>query len=176
QRAGSVYYTVAPGAEWVLAGRRDGRVIVLDAAAQPRTDWAVGNTPVTALALDEANEIAVAGNEAGQLRIFHVPSGDLKADLPEAHRDALTAAAIAPRAQLIATGGHDRAIRLWSPDGQELLTLRTTGPVTMLTFTPDAEELIALVAGERGVRRWHLGRLADKLRELGIDPGFSLSR
>ena len=83
---------------------------------------------------------------------------------------------MAPGLLFVATGGHDRAIRLWGPDGKEVLTLRTTGPIAMLAFTPDEDELIALVAGERGVRRWHLGRLAEKLRELGIDPGFSPSR
>jgi WD40 repeat protein len=176
QRAGSVYYTVAPGSEWVLAGRRDGRVLLLDAAARHLATWTVGNLPVSALAISEAAEMAVAGDEAGNVRVFHLPSGEVKSDLPEAHRDAISAAAIAPRVQLVATGGHDRAIRLWSPDGKEVLTLRTTGPVTMLTFTPNEDELIALVAGERGVRRWHLGRLADKLSELGINPGFSLSR
>jgi serine/threonine protein kinase/WD40 repeat protein len=176
QRAGSVYYTVAPGADWVLAGRRDGRVLVLDAAARYRDTWGVGFLPVTALALNESAGLAVAGDEAGRLRVFHLPTGEVKTDLPEAHRDAVSAAAIAPNAQLVATGGHDRAIRLWGPDGKEVLTFRTTGPVAMLTFTPDEEELIALVAGERGVRRWHLGRLAEKLRELGIDPGISLPK
>jgi hypothetical protein len=63
-------------------------------------------------------------------------------------------------------------VRLWRPDGTPVLTLSTMGPVTMLAFSPGGEELFALVDGERGVRRWHLGRLAAGLRAAGIDAGI----
>jgi hypothetical protein len=72
----------------------------------------------------------------------------------------------------VSTGGRDRVVRLWRPDGTPVLTLSTMGPVTMLAFSPDGEELFALVDGERGVRRWHLSRLAAGLRAAGVDPGF----
>jgi hypothetical protein len=42
----------------------------------------------------------------------------------------------------------------------------------MLAFSPGGEELFALVDGERGARRWRLDRLAERLRDLGIEPGF----
>jgi hypothetical protein len=79
---------------------------------------------------------------------------------------------VAPGCQLLATGGRDRAVRLWRPDGTAVLTPRAAGPVRMVAFGPGGGELYMLVAGERGVRRWHLGRLAARLHELGIDPGF----
>ena len=47
-----------------------------------------------------------------------------------------------------------------------------TAAVTMLEFTADGRELVALASGDRGVRRWHLAALAERLRGLGIDPGY----
>jgi WD40 repeat protein len=172
RRDGLVYCTVAPGRVWVLAGRRDGRVFLLDPAARHHATWTVGDMLVSALALDEAAGLAVAGDESGLVKVFRVPSGEVAADIPLAHRDAVEAAAFAPGGQLFATGGRDRTIRLWQADGKPVLTFRATAPVTMLAFTPDGQDLIALAAGERGVRRWRLGRLAERLRDLGIEPGF----
>jgi len=133
-RAGLVFYTVAPGAAWVLAGRRDGRVYLLDAAAGHHATWSVGEQPVTALALHEGGGLAVAGDEAGRVRVFRVPSGEVAANLAEAHRDAVEAAALSPDGLLVATGGRDRAVRLWRSDGTALLTLPAMGPVAMLAF------------------------------------------
>ncbi len=173
-RAGRVYYTVAPGAAWVLAGRRDGRLFLLDPAGRRHADWAVGDVPLTALALHEAAGLAVVGDENGRVRVARVPSGEVVADLAEAHRDAVEAAAVAPGGRLLATGGRDRAVRLWRADGAPVLTLPARGPVTMLAFGPGGEELFALIDGEHGVRRWHLGRLAQGLRAAGIDPGYDV--
>ncbi len=122
--------------------------------------------------LDESAGLAVAGDEGGRVEVFRVPSGEVVADIPRAHRDAVESTALASGGRLLATGGRDRIIRLWRADGSPILTLRAAAPVTMLAFTPDGQELIALASGERGVRRWHLGRLAGRLRELGIDPGY----
>jgi WD40 repeat protein/tRNA A-37 threonylcarbamoyl transferase component Bud32 len=174
--AGRVFITVAPGATCVLAGRRDGKVFQFDPAGGLHARWSVGgDLPVSALALHEPAGIVAAGDEAGRVRIFHVPTGNILADLPQAHRDAIGAAALSPDGQLLSTGGRDRAIRLWRRDGTAVLTLPTLGSVIMLAFSPGGEELFALVDGERGVRRWHLGRLAVRLRDLGIEPGFEAS-
>jgi WD40 repeat protein len=172
RKFGRVFYTVAPGSGGVLVGRRDGRVFRLDAAGNLRATWSVGTAPVTALTLHERADLAVAGDEEGRVRIFRLGSGEVAADLPEAHRDAVEAAALSPDGRLVATGGRDRAVRLWRPDGTAVLTLPAMGPVTMLAFGPGGEELFALVSGERGVRRSRLDRLAERLRELGIDPGY----
>jgi WD40 repeat protein len=151
--AGWHFYTVAPGQAWVLAGRRDGRVFLLDPEAHKLAHWTVGSMPVSALELDESVGLAVAGDESGHVKVFRVPSGEAAADRPHAHRDAVEAAAFAPGGGVFATGSRDRTIRLWRSDGTPILTLRTTGPVTMLAFSADGAELTSLTSGERGVRR-----------------------
>jgi WD40 repeat protein len=174
RRAGWHFYTVAPGHEWVLAGRRDGRVFLFDPDVHDRGHWTVGNMPISALELDESAGLAVAGDESGHVKVFRVPSGTMAANIPHAHRDAVEAAAFAPGGQLFATGGRDRTIRLWRSDGTPILTLWTTGAVTMLAYSADGTELTSLTSGERGVRRWHLGVLCERLRDLGIEPGFEV--
>jgi WD40 repeat protein len=180
-RSTRVLYSVAPGAESVLVGRRNGQVLRFDPASRLLATWPVGDAPITALHQDEPSGLAVAGDERGRAWVLRVPSGEVVVDLRAAHRDAelqtahrdgVDAAAVSPGGRLVVTGGRDRAVRLWRPDGTSVLTLRLGGPVAMLAFDPAGEQLYVLVAGERGVRRWHLGRLAERLREHGIDPGF----
>jgi hypothetical protein len=176
-----VLYSVAPGAESVLVGRRNGQVLRFDPAGRLHATWKVGDAPMTALAQDEMSGLAVAGDERGRAWVLRVPSGEVVTELQAAHRDAapeaahrdgVDAAALSPGGRLVATGGRDRAVRLWRPDGTPVLTLRLGGPVAMLAFDPTGEQLYVLVSGERGVRRWHLGRLAEGLRGHGIDPGY----
>ncbi|HEY8505253.1 MAG TPA: serine/threonine-protein kinase, partial [Gemmataceae bacterium] len=51
ERAGLVFYAVAPGRERVLAGRRDGRLFAFDPAGGHLATWRLGESPLTALAL-----------------------------------------------------------------------------------------------------------------------------
>ncbi len=74
---------------------------------------------------------------------------------------------------LAASGGEDRAVRLWSPAGEPVLALRLPAAVRTRALAPDGRHLFVLAAGERAVRRWHLGRLAAGLRGLGLAPGFA---
>jgi WD40 repeat protein len=171
-RSTRALYSVAAGADAVLAGRRNGQVLRFDPAGRLHDTWSVGDAPMTAMDLDEPSGLAVAGDERGRVWVLRVPSGEVAVQLTTAHRDGVDAAALSPGGRLVATGGRDRAVRLWRPDGTPVLTLRMAGPVAMLAFTPDGHELYVLVSGERGVRRWHLGRLADGLRTAGIDPGI----
>jgi WD40 repeat protein len=172
RRATRVLYSVAPGVGAVLVGRRNGQVLRFDPAGRLHATWSIGDAPMTALAQDEPSGLAVAGDEKGRAWVLRVPSGAVVANLPTAHRDGVDAAALSPGGRLVATGGRDRAVRLWRPDGTPVLTLRLGGPVAMLAFDPAGEQLYVLVAGERGVRRWHLSRLAEQMRAYGIDPGF----
>jgi sugar lactone lactonase YvrE len=176
-----VLYSVAPGAKSVLVGRRNGQVLRFDPAGRLHATWPIGDAPMTALAQDEPSGLAVAGDERGRAWVLRVPSGEVVTELQAehrdtvsktAHRDGVDAAALAPGGRLVATGGRDKRVRLWRSDGTHVLTLRMAGPVAMVAFTPDGQELYVLVSGERGVRRWHLGRLADGLRAAGIDPGY----
>jgi serine/threonine protein kinase/WD40 repeat protein len=180
-RPSRVLYSVAPGAESVLVGRRNGQVVRFDPAGRLHDTWSVGDAPMTALHQDESSGLAVAGDERGRAWVLRVPSGkavvELRAGdrdtvLQTAHRDGVDAAALSPGGRLVATGGRDRAVRLWRPDGTPVFTLRLGGPVAWVAFDPRGQELYVLVSGERGVRRWHLDRLADGLSDLGIDPGF----
>jgi hypothetical protein len=80
---------------------------------------------------------------------------------------------------LLASGSHDRTVKIWScTDGalQELFTLRQTGPVRWLAFHPDGVRLFVLLERESAVRVWHFDRLLARLEDMGLGTGLSPTR
>lgn len=91
----------------------------------------------------------------------------------EAHTAAVTGVGVADSG-LVASGSADRTVRLWTPAGVPILTLRFHAAVRKVVLTPDGRDLFVLVAGDRAVRRWRLDRLAEGMSNIGLDSGFEV--
>jgi WD40 repeat protein len=164
------YRCTAPGRMVVLAGSSDGGVHLLEPAARGPT-YAGLPAEVTALALSPDEQLAVAGHAGGGVRVYRVATGETVADLPDAHRNTVHAAAFGPGGWF-ATGSRDRSVRLWDAAGRPVLTLPQSRPVVRLFVSADGRTLTTLGEGERGLRRWDLDRLRRDLAGLGLDPGL----
>ncbi|HEY9849796.1 MAG TPA: AAA-like domain-containing protein [Leptolyngbyaceae cyanobacterium] len=59
------------------------------------------------------------------------------------HQGSIMAVNISPDLQLIATGGEDRTVRIWKPDGTLLHILKHTGAVWRVVFSPDSRSIVS---------------------------------
>jgi WD40 repeat protein len=169
---GSVFYSVAAGRRRALAGRRDGKVFLFDAAERRHcAPWQVCTSPIWSVALGPDERQALVGTELGKLRLLSLPTGKVVKDFP-VHGDCVTGVAFAG-AGLLVSASRDGTVRLWRPDGQQLLTLEAPGPVRKISVGPDGSKLALVVEGERAVRLWHLDRLAAQLADLGLPLNLS---
>jgi cytochrome c len=95
---------------------------------------------------------ALAGGVDGQLHVWSLADAT-ELDALEAHDGPLSAVAVAPDGDTVATSGTDGVIRLWALQDQTLRhTLEAVGaPVWDLTFGPEGTHLLA--AGGDGIAR-----------------------
>ncbi|WP_168218742.1 WD40 repeat domain-containing serine/threonine protein kinase [Limnoglobus roseus] len=164
----------AVGSTRVVAGTRDGSVVLVDPATgkiQSRATTADG--PVTSLALSRDESLAVAGLYAGKLRTLNLTAGT--EDVVTApHRDTITAVALgeAVGSRYLATGSSDRSIRLFVRDGsawRPLFALNDLGSgVNALEFTPDGGRLLFACASSLGYRVLDLDALHTELAKDGF--------
>ena len=83
----------------------------------------MGPAAITSVAFDYSGQYLAAAGGGGDgcgLRVFSVIKGlsDLMT-LPEAHTKTVSGIAWGPDASFLASCGHDRAVKLWSPSGSE---------------------------------------------------------
>jgi len=92
--------------------------------------------------------------QGGFARFVDVASGKERPIL--GHRSEVSAVACSPDGQLIATGGTDRAIRLWDASGKLVHLLKgPLGRVRYLTFSPDGNLLFAASEyGDSTITAW----------------------
>jgi WD40 repeat protein len=167
-------HAVAVGRNWALAGCRDGHLHLLTAAeARLVASWQVASSDVQAVALCPGESLAAAGSTTGEVLLVRPTDGAVLARW-RAHADSVGGLAFAGP-DLLATGGHDGAVRLWrlgGPKPEELLSVPVPADVRRLAFTPDGRRLLGLLGQERAVRLWDLGRLEERLAEAGLGTGL----
>jgi WD40 repeat protein len=160
------------GRRWVLAGGRDGHVRLLraeDGKLEKILPGPGGGLSAAAISPDET--LAVIGTRRGLLRVLSVPAGETISSLAD-HDDTVESVAFDGTGRLLATGGRDRSIRLWSRQGTEfnrLVSLQSLpGPVKSLWISPDGSRLVVLLQKEAAVRIWRLDQLRQECARLGI--------
>ena len=133
---------------------------------------------VTAIATS-ADRVAVASN-TGPLRLFTragVPAGELPG-----HTGGSDAVAFDPTGTLLASGGQDRALRLWRRDGESFASAASAGGLRgdthFVAFTPDGHRVLA--AGNDGavvgwpVRDARLGAAQVLAQHTGAITAFAV--
>jgi serine/threonine protein kinase/WD40 repeat protein len=163
---------LAVGRTLAVAGGRDGTVFLLDpATCKPTTTFRSAGDPVLSVALAPDESFVVAGTQNGNLRLVQPAT---KTELPAvpAHPGGVTAVSVNRDGTLLATGGRDRAVRLWKRAGDRFEPLFTvayqSGLVRELQFCPADNRLLVLLVHEHAVRVWDVDRLKGHLAELNL--------
>lgn len=109
--------------KWLAAGTSDGEVRGwrVDRRAGELQSERQGNI-VGAIAFARDGQSLIAGNYQGEIAILDVPGGNVRHRL-EGHRGAVASVAVNARSTLVASGGIDQTIRLWTVEGKPHKTL-----------------------------------------------------
>jgi WD40 repeat protein len=163
---------LAAGNDAVAAGGVNGAVYVLDpATCKPKVTFPRSGDPVLAVAVAPDDSLVVAGTQQGMLRVM-CPTEKIELPPVAAHPDGTTAVAINRDGTLLATGGRDRAVRLWRRVGDRFEPLLAVsdlpGAVRELQFSPGDNRLIVLISHGHAVRVWDVDRLRAQLTELKL--------
>ncbi len=162
---------IRAGRQYVIVGGGDGAFRLFTTAdAKPIATKVYDKGQVFAVALCPDESLAAVGTENGAVCILSVPSGNVVRDLSP-HQARVTALAFAGNTML-ASGSRDRTIRLWRDNGAAILTLKTSGPVKQLAFTPDGSTLLYLIENETAIRLWHLDQIHERIAELNLPTGL----
>jgi WD40 repeat protein len=158
-----------------VAGGRDGltRLLRLEEGELILVrQWDHANGPILALALRPEGGLVVSGTSGGSLMTIPLPDGVPFRAVEDAHPGGVTCLAIAPDGRTLASGGFDRAVRLWRIDAPRLRHVATlgvaSGGILDLDFAPDGRSLAVAVEGEHALRLWQLDRLEASWDGLGI--------
>ena len=127
---------------------------------------------VTAIAGDEQNTIAAAGNLRGEIRLFELPAGrGVPAFVTDAHRSQIVALAISENGQRLASADIEGALKFWKrhPDRLELLFEMTANktPIHSMKFSQNGD-LFLLRKESRGLLRLELDELAAHFQNCGL--------
>jgi WD40 repeat protein len=174
-----------PGNHEVVAASRSGAVrFYATGTGHPEQRVDLSGLEVLVGTRNESGEaLAIGGRvpakEAGRAREGRTevwyPSRPLDETALRGHRYAVTAVALAPRGDRLATGGEDRLLQLWGlPEGRCLATLESLeGTVLAAAFSPGATALAASAEDGRALL-WDLSDYSTRDLELE-SPAESLA-
>jgi WD40 repeat protein/beta-lactamase regulating signal transducer with metallopeptidase domain len=154
---------IAPDRALILAGGRDQRAWLIDAATHRPVGELPSNVadtgqsaPVQALAHSPDGQWLAIAREDGTIAIQSVATGAIAHEL-KGHEDSAAALAFSPDSAMLASGSYDRTIKLWDvAAGRLARTLTGHGNwVFGVAFSPDGKRL-ASCGYDKTVRLWDL--------------------
>ncbi|HPH96611.1 MAG TPA: protein kinase [Anaerolineaceae bacterium] len=141
-------HAVAYGSLLATAGQ-SGLVRIWDLREGRELKLTLGSSAVNvnALCLIPGQKWVAAGEENGEVRLWHMETGKEMLTLT-GHTGAVLALAASPNGQLLATAGQDGIIKVWDTSiGRLLITLEGRRvDITGLAFTPDGRWLVSAAA------------------------------
>ncbi len=148
--------------KWMAAGGQDANVAVWNTAKfEKPVTVKVHDAPVAALAfLPGTTRLVVAGVDK-KLSLVDWKAGKVVAEW-QGSDDVVWSIGVDPSGKVVATGGADRTVRLWKPDGTRLVSLPAHRDwIRCVRFSPDGKEL-ATAGHDRRVRLWNVERLLEQ--------------
>jgi len=164
---------VSPGRSWIVAGADDGSVHhfqMPEFKAMPitRLNHLTANK-LRSIALSPDETVTAVGMQGGELYLIPVPGGQR---IPPIQTMSRAVSAIAWGSNELLAVGTDRGfVKVFRRQGETLrllLELPGQGIIDRIEWHPDGVRLFVLHREEQAVRVWHLDRLCDELRQLGL--------
>ncbi|MFO0877439.1 MAG: protein kinase [Gemmataceae bacterium] len=158
---------LAAGRSWMVAGRRDGACMVIDAnTMQVYTHWSPCDSRILCLSMSSDESQCLVGTERGKVLLVSMPDGRLIQELPS-HADQVKGVAFLDDNTVI-SAGLDGELKISSNNGSLLVRWRAPGPIQALSLSNDKTRLALTTQHERVVRFWRLDRLAHRMADLGL--------
>lgn len=153
----------------VATGSTDGVVRVYRLSSN---DWGPalrGHTQtVTAAAFSPYSKRLLTSSLDNTARIWNIETGNVETVIRDAEGQSMnvvTSADWSADGKLLATGGFDRKVHLWSPSGRHIRACLQVDIVRRVRFSPDGEKLI-FTGQESGILETTTGRTLTTLRRL----------
>lgn len=165
---------LAVGESKVVVGSRSGHLAFLRAADAAQLSYhTIAASPINSAALPPEEDVAAVGDAEGRLHLVEVSTGKVHATAVS-FPDNLAHLHFLGKDTLVggSADGTVKLLRLRDMKPEELLTLEFPLPLVRLAVTPNGKSLAILLAGERGVRLWHLDRLEKGLEGMGLQAGL----
>jgi len=170
-------HSLAVGKSWAIAGGLDGVLRLFSTAIPDGVNQLVpvksilieSRVGLESLAFSPDDSLAIVGTASGKSYVVALPGGTILATW-DSHRDVVTGIVFLSPTVFV-TGSGDRAIRIWSWNGErvsELWTLRTPTAITSLGKSRDGYRLTVTCDGERGVHLWDMAALYRRFAEVGL--------
>jgi WD40 repeat protein len=144
-------------------GGGDGQVHLLDTSAEPPKDKGfhkVCSTPLFGLSLAPDTKTFACGGSDARVYVWDLTSEPPKEIVGSAAGGVVRAVVYSASGHLIAAGGDDKTLRVWTWIDQrmkEKLTLETPAGVLSLAFHPKEEKTLVSGGADGVVRVWEVG-------------------
>src|SRR5262249_46842355 len=152
----------SPTGRWIAAAGTKGQVDfirVRDQRIVNKRHISSGKTIFALAYLPNKSEDLIVGDASGGLRLWSVMSGHERY-VPNAHSSKILSVTVSPDGKLVASGGTDRSVTLWTNTLTKLSRIERAHLryVTALRFTPDGHYL-ASAGADSLVRLWDVKSL-----------------
>lgn len=154
----------APSSKLLVAGS-DGAVLVW-AAETEVGQWGlsppgvkvipVDDTYIYSVTINSTGDLLAASGEDGIIRMYELPSLELKWQNGRGHTEAVYSVDFDPEGTTLASGGYDRRVNVWDANGGQIRRqLAFSGRISSVAFSPNADEsLLAIGSLDNTVALW----------------------